>query len=74
MDPMTDAELADYLHLTPADAAIIVPKLTLEKRATYDRMREVELEARLWMQGLGPKPKGVLIDTERSTRRRKGWR
>jgi len=26
---MTDAELAEYLHLTPAEAAIVIPKLTL---------------------------------------------
>lgn len=71
---MTDAELAAYLHLTPADAAIIIPKLTPAKRAAYDRMKQVEIEAALWYEGLGPKPQGVLIDTERSTRRRKGWR
>ena len=71
---MTDAELADYLHLTPAEAAIVLPKLTAERRALYDRMKQVEIEAELWAAGLGPKPHGVLIDTERSTRRRKGWR
>ena len=71
---MTDLELAEYLHLTPADAAIVIPKLTPAKRAVYDRMKQVEIETTLWMEGLGPKPKGVLIDTERSTQRRKGWR
>lgn len=71
---MTDAELAAYLHLTPAEAAIVIPKLTPEKRAVYERMKEVEIEVALWMEGLGPKPQGVLIDTERSTRRRRAWR
>lgn len=71
---MTDAELAEYLHLTPADAAIVIPKLTPAKRAVYDRMKQIEIEAALWIDGLGPKPQGVLIDTERGTRRRKFWR
>jgi hypothetical protein len=71
---MTDSELAEYLHLTPAEAAIVIPKLTPERRAVYDRMKQVEIDAALWVEGLGPKPQGVLIDTERSTRRRRGWR
>lgn len=71
MNPMNDVELAAYLHLTPAEAAIIIPKLSAAKRAVYDRMREVETEAELWAAGLGPKPKGVLIDTERTINRRR---
>jgi hypothetical protein len=71
---MTDAELAAYLHLTPEEAAIIIPKLTPQRRAVYDRMKQVEIEAALWMDGLGPKPAGVLIDTEKNARRRKAWR
>ena len=69
--PMTDAELAQYLHLTKAEAAIIIPKLPPKKRALFDRMAKVEIEAKLWMDGLGPKPRGVLLDTERGMRRRK---
>ncbi len=71
---MTDAELVEYLHLTPAEAAIVLPKLTPAKRAVYDRMKQVEIEAALWIDGLGPKPQGVLIDTEHGTRRRRAWR
>lgn len=71
---MTDAELTAYLNITPEQAAIVLPKLTPAKRAVYDRMKQVEIEAALWSEGLGPKPQGVLIDTERSTRRRKGWK
>lgn len=71
---MTDAELAEYLHLTPSEAEIVIPKLTPQRRAVYDRMKRVEIEAALWAEGLGPKPQGVLIDTERSTRHRKAWR
>lgn len=71
---MTDVELARYLHLSVADAAIVIPKLTPAKRAVYDRMKQIEIEAALWAEGLGPKPHGVLIDTERSTKRRWGWK
>jgi hypothetical protein len=71
---VTDAELAAYLHLTPAEADIVIPKLTPERRAVYDRMKQVEIEAALWVKGLGPKPTGILLDTERSTRRRRAWR
>lgn len=71
---MNDTELAEYLNLTPDEAAIVLPTLTPQRRALYDRMKQVEIEASLWAEGLGPKPQGVLIDTERSTRRRKGWK
>lgn len=71
---MNDQELADYLHLTPAEAAIVIPKITPAKRAVYDRMKQVEIEAALWVDGLGPKPEGVLLDTERDIKRRRGWR
>jgi hypothetical protein len=71
---MNDAELAGYLHLTPAEAAIVIPKLTPERRAAYERMKQVEIDVTLWVEGLGPKPRGVLLDTERSTKRRRAWR
>lgn len=71
---MNDAELAEYLHLTPTEADSVIPKLSASRRALYDRMKQVEIEAALWSEGLGPKPRGVLIDTERSTKRRRGWR
>ena len=71
---MTDAELTAYLHLTPEQAAIVLPKLSPARRAVYDRMKQLEIEVDLWTDGLGPKPAGVLIDTERSTRKRPGWR
>lgn len=71
---MTDAEIDAYLNLTPAEAATVIHKLSTGQRAAYDRLREVGIEAELWALGLGPKPQGVLIDTERSTRRRRAWR
>jgi hypothetical protein len=71
---VTDSEMARYLNLTADEAAIIMPSLTPERRALYERMHQVEIEAALWVQGLGPKPAGVLLDTERSVRRRPTWR
>lgn len=68
---MTDEELAKWLNLTPEEAVIVIPKLTPSRRAVYAHMRKVEVDAALWAEGLGPKPPGVLIDTERSMRRRK---
>jgi hypothetical protein len=38
--PMDDAELAAYLHLTPADATIVIPKLSPGRRSLYDRMNK----------------------------------
>jgi hypothetical protein len=70
---MTDTELAEYLHLTPAEAAIVIPKLPPEQRATYERMKQFEVDWNLHLQG-GPRPTGALIDTERSTRRRRSWK
>jgi hypothetical protein len=71
---MTDDELQEYLHLTPTEAMIVIPKLTPQRRAVYDRMKQVEIDVTLWTEGLGPKPQGVLIDTERSTKRRRRWK
>jgi hypothetical protein len=74
MPAMNDAELTEYLHLSSEEAARYIPKLTPEKRALFDRMKQVEIEAALWVNGVGPKPEGVLIDTERDIKRRRGWR
>lgn len=70
---MTNAELDAYLGLTPAEAAIARPKITAEQRATYERMHQFEVDWNLHLQG-GPRPTGVLIDTERDISRRRGWR
>lgn len=62
---MTDDELTKFLHLSPADAAIVIPKLTPQRRAVYDRMAALETEIFLWQNGLGPKPNNVLMDFPR---------
>ncbi len=43
----------------------------LRPKLAANNMKQVEIEATLWIEGLGPKPTGVLIDTERSVRRRR---
>jgi hypothetical protein len=71
---VTDEQLAKYLCISddPMRDAVI-KALSPAKRATYERMASIETELELWQAGLGPKP-NVLIDTERSTRRRRHWR
>jgi hypothetical protein len=73
---VTDEEMATFLGLTPEEEKRVefVKGLSPEKRAMFERMANVEMEVKLWQDGLGPKPEGVLIDTERSTRRRGAWR
>lgn len=72
---MTDAELAKGLGLTDAEASVVIPKLTPAKRAPYERMLDFSVEWNLYAAGLGSVPAGeYLVDTERSVRRRKGWR
>lgn len=65
---MTDRELEAYLNLTPEEGAIIIPRMTPERRATYERMARVEAEVVLWQNGVGPKPEGVLLDFDRTVR------
>lgn len=72
---MTDAELARFLGIEgePKRDALIAA-LAPDKRASFERMAQVEIEIDLWMKGAGPRPAGVLIDTDRSTRRRRAWK
>lgn len=67
---MTDEELAKYLGIQNwpdwQKAIDIIPP---SKRASYERMSELEMEIALWQQGLGPKPRGVLIDMAKTPKR-----
>lgn len=72
---MTDEELAKGLGLySDPRWPQAIAKLTPEKRAHYERMLGIATELQVWEAGAGPLPAGILIDTDRSTRRRKGWR
>lgn len=64
---MTDEQLAKYLGIESDPKAIeVIANLSSSKRAVYERMAELETEIELWQRGLGPKPKGVLIDAART--------
>jgi hypothetical protein len=59
---MTDRELAEFLGIAddprwPRAVAKLVP----EQRARYERLAQVCHEIELYDQGLGPKPKGVIV-------------
>jgi hypothetical protein len=73
---MTDEELATFCGLNAEDPlrGKFIQSLSPGKRALFERMASVEMEVELWQAGLGPKPTGVLIDTERDTKRRRAWR
>lgn len=73
---MTDEEMAAFLGLTPEEENRVgfVKGLSSERRSLFERMSTLEMDLKLWQDGLGPKPVGVLIDTERSTKRRRGWK
>jgi hypothetical protein len=60
--PMTDDELARFLGIAGhSKAPAIIAALKPTERAMYDSMATVETELKLWQDGLGPKPKGVII-------------
>lgn len=68
---MTDEEMANYLGFKADEPKrmLAVQNLPPAKRALFERMAEVEMEVNLWVEGLGPKPKGVLIDLDPKARR-----
>lgn len=69
---MTDEQLAQFLgiHDDPRWPTVIVNLPDL-RRKTYERMATLEIDLNLWHKGLGPKPRGVLIDMARIPRKSK---
>lgn len=57
---MTDQELAHYLELSPAEAAVILPRLTADERASYEALAELEIQLRLWQAGLAARPRAIV--------------
>lgn len=55
-DKMDDASLAAFLNITEAEAAIIIPNLTPQRRATYERMASVCADL-----NMGIVPEGVIV-------------
>lgn len=69
---MTDDELAEWTGLKgKLGCDKFIAALTPKQRAIYERMREVEIELKLWAEGVGPKPKGVIACREHKHRRRR---
>lgn len=61
---MTDSELIDYLGMgdMPREIAqVFIGTLTPQARATYEGMKTVEEDIKLWQEGVGPKPTGVIM-------------
>jgi hypothetical protein len=71
---MDDAELARFLGIENEPKRDAMIAASAGKRAAFERMAEVENELALWVAGAGPKPRGVLVDTERSVKRRRAWK
>ncbi len=71
---MSDDELLAFLGFderafaTPEDRARVLASIA-EKRALFERMASLTVELPLYEQGLAPKPRGVLMDRNRSKRR-----
>jgi hypothetical protein len=56
---MDDASLAAFMALSDEEAAIIIPGLSPEKRAVFERMAEVVADI-----NLGVVPEGVIVCRE----------
>jgi hypothetical protein len=57
-DTMTDEELMAFLGVGMEHADKVLPTITPERRALYDKMRRIEWFA----NGKGPREPGVLYD------------
>lgn len=68
---MTDEQLAKYLGIENEPRCAELIAALAPKRAVYERMASLEVEISLWQEGLGPKPKGVLIDMAKTPRKAK---
>lgn len=53
---MDDASLAAFMNLTDDEAAIIIPSLSPEKRAVFERMADVVADI-----NMGVVPDGVIV-------------
>jgi hypothetical protein len=70
---VTDRELAEYLGISDLPRwPWYIANLDPKRRATYERMREVEEDIKLWQAGVGPKPTGVILCHEHKRGKRHG--
>ena len=67
---MTDDELATYLGIAKSkNRDAIMAAITPERRAVYEEMALKELAIRLYLDGKGPRPAGVIVCRQRPRRR-----
>lgn len=59
-EPMDDASLAAFMNLSEPEAAVIIPSLTPERRAVFERMASVCADL-----NMGIVPDGVIVCGER---------
>lgn len=63
---MTDFEMAEWLGISSEpNWRVIIERISLPRRLAFERMAKVEREVNDWLEGHGPKPKGVLLDFPR---------
>lgn len=63
---MTDIELATFLGIQNDPRwSLAIARLVPAKRAAYERMANLCNELRLWQDGLGPMPAGIIVCWER---------
>jgi hypothetical protein len=69
---MTDHELAVYLGISQTPGwENVIRTLTKSQRATYDKMKSTEEDIKLWQEGVGAKPKDVILCHEHKPKRRR---
>lgn len=62
---MTDDELLEYLGLPDGpDERAWIARLLWWQRDAYEAMRTKEHDIKLWQEGVGPKPTGVILCKE----------
>jgi hypothetical protein len=66
---MNDAELASYLGIADMpNWRSVIAAMSDKDRAAYDNLRRVEEDIKLWQEGVGPKPTGVILCHDHSGR------
>jgi hypothetical protein len=60
----SDADTARRLHMTPEQFARLTPR----QRLAYRRLLDAEMGVKLWLEGKGPKPGGIIICDARAHR------
>lgn len=69
---MSDDELADFLGIkNEPNKDKFIAALPADQRATFEHMKKVCDDIRLWEAGVGPKPTGVILCHDHAPKKRK---